>query len=314
MLATFPLFPAALHSLSSIHSSQTVRFGVITDVHQDVMHDGHERLERFVEAMQLANVDFIIQLGDFCVPHPRNSGFMEIWKSFQGPRYHVLGNHDMDGGYQRQHTVQYYQMPDRFYTFDAGPIRGIVLDTNDPGGSATGYKKYIAKDQIQWLEEQLAQSDRPVCLFLHHPLDEPKGIENRREVRAVLEKAQSRSSNILAVFSGHYHEDYHHLVQQVRYLQINSASYVWLGEAGARETWDPLIHKKHPSLRSVAAYKDPLWALVTIDFSSNQLIVQGRQSQWVGPNPWERGVQESDYPKQTNRPEISSVQVAIDRL
>lgn len=311
LLASFPLLPSALQSLVGYSEARTVRFGIITDVHQDVMHDGPERLRQFVQAMQRAEVDFIIQLGDFCVPHPRNLGFMEIWKSFQGARYHVLGNHDMDGGYQRQQTVEYYQMPGRYYTFDAGPIRGIVLDTNDPGGTAKGYKKYIAKDQLRWLEDQLEQSDRPICLFLHHPLDEPKGIENRSEVRALLEKAQAKSSSILGVFSGHFHEDYHRVVQQVRYLQINSASYVWLGEAGAKETFDVQVHKKHPSLRSVAAYREPLWALVTLDFSNNRLILEGRESQWVGPDPWERGVKVSDYPKETNRPRISGVQAAI---
>ena len=29
-----------------------VRFGLITDVHQDVMHDGPERMSRFIAAMK----------------------------------------------------------------------------------------------------------------------------------------------------------------------------------------------------------------------------------------------------------------------
>ena len=51
-------------------------FGVIADVHQDIMHDGVSRLRAFVEAMNDAKPDFSIQLGDFCVPHERNAEFM----------------------------------------------------------------------------------------------------------------------------------------------------------------------------------------------------------------------------------------------
>lgn len=306
ILSAIPLLPWALHSSEACRSLECVRFGVITDVHQDVMHDAPERLKLFVDAMNEADVDFIIQLGDFCIPHPRNLEFMEVWKSYRGSRYHVLGNHDMDGGYKPEQTVEYYGMPGRYYAFDSGSIRSLVLDTNEPGGTSRGYKKYIAKDQLDWIERQLESSEKPVCVFLHHPLDEPKGIENRAQVRAVLERAQARSGKILGVFSGHFHEDYHRTVGNIRYIQINSASYVWLGEVGARDTFHSEIHKKYPSLRSVAAYRDPLWAIVSIDFASNQLRIEGRDSAWVGPDPWERGAKESDYPKESNKPAIQS--------
>lgn len=299
-------------SFSSGASPRSLRFGVITDVHQDVMHDGIQRIEKFVQAMQASSVDFIIQLGDFCQPHPRNRPFLDAWNSFGGPKYHVLGNHDMDGGYAREKTVEYYGMPNRYYTFDTPSVRGIVLDTNDPGGTAKGYKKFIAADQQLWLQKQLAESDRPACVFLHHPLDDPNGIENRKELRDILTSAEnSKPGLILGVFSGHFHQDYTMLTEKIRYIQINSASYVWLGGNSAKETYPAEVHKKHPSLSSVAAYEDPLWAIVQIDFEKGELAIEGKSTQWHGPNPWERGANQTDYPSDKNRPAISSTSLKL---
>ena len=105
-------------------SSEPLRFGVIADVHKDVMHDADQRLQVFIDTMNKQQVDFVLQLGDFCIPTPKNLGFMKIWNSFLGPRYHVLGNHDTDGNetdhperFQREQTVEYWGMQRRFYSF-----------------------------------------------------------------------------------------------------------------------------------------------------------------------------------------------------
>jgi 3',5'-cyclic AMP phosphodiesterase CpdA len=105
-------------------SRARLRFGLIADVHQDIMHDSEQRLRSFIESMRLARPDFILQMGDFCTPIDRNRTFLEIWKSFDGPRYHVLGNHDTDGGFTREQTLAFWNMPARFYSFEAGGVHG----------------------------------------------------------------------------------------------------------------------------------------------------------------------------------------------
>ena len=94
-----------ISALADEDASEPLRFGVIADVHKDVMHDADQRLRLFIEEMKREKVDFIIQLGDFCVPIDANLPFLKIWNSFSGPRYHVLGNHDTDGAGEH---------PDRF--------------------------------------------------------------------------------------------------------------------------------------------------------------------------------------------------------
>lgn len=261
-------------------------------------------------------MDFIIQLGDFCQPHSRNEPFLAAWNTFSGPRYHVLGNHDMDGGAAREKTVEFYGMPDRYYAFDAGPMRGIVLDGNDPGGQAGGYRRFIAADQQAWLRRELEKTDRPVCLFIHQPLDTPSsGVENGEAVRAILEQAEAaRPGTVLAVFAGHFHQDYELHIEGIPYVQINSASYVWLPADAVRETYPAELHRAHPYLSHVAAYRDPLWAVVTLDLNCGELWLEGRRSEWVGPDPWQRGASEDQYPRDKNRPAISDRKLALRPL
>lgn len=53
-----------------------------------------------------------------------------------------------------------------YYTFDHGPVRGVVIDTVNPNGYADGS---IDATQAAWLEETLAASaDRYVVVFSHH--------------------------------------------------------------------------------------------------------------------------------------------------
>ena len=307
--------PLLLAAAPAFGGPRRLRFGLISDVHQDVMHDGVQRVSAFVADMEASGADFIIQLGDFCQPQPRNAPFLAAWNAFDGRRYHVLGNHDMDGGAAREKTVAFYGMPARHYTFDAGPMRGIVLDGNDPGGAARGYRRFIAADQQAWLRRELEQTDRPVCLFIHQPLDNSaSGVENGEAVRAILQRAEAaRPGTVLAVFAGHFHQDYALHAEGIHYVQVNSASYVWLPAAAARETYPPEVHRAHPYLRHVAAYRDPLWALATLDLDRGELVLEGRRSEWVGPDPWERGAPEAQYPRDKNRPAISDRQLALRR-
>lgn len=302
------LLPAMAGGSAQGAPTGKVRFGMISDIHPDMLPDGRERVRAFVTAMQAARVDFVIQLGDFCWPAPGNRPYLQAWKEYQGPAYHVLGNHDMDEGYTREQTVAFCGMPAMHYSFDSGPIRGIVLDGNEPGGNATGYRRFIGLEQLAWLERELKVADRPSLVFIHQPFDAelPDGLENSAAVRGVLERAErSRPGSVIAVFSGHLHMDYERRVNGIRYVQINSAAYWWLNNPAARrETYPPEAHKKHRYLTHVAAYRDPLWAVVTLDFARGELVLEGRRTEWVGPDPWARG-ETTDRPHEHIHPWIS---------
>ena len=77
-------------------TTQALRFAIATDIHQDIMHDGLQRLQAFIDAAVQAQVDMVVQLGDFCQPTESNRTFLAQWEALDLPRYSVLGNHDMD--------------------------------------------------------------------------------------------------------------------------------------------------------------------------------------------------------------------------
>lgn len=49
-----------------------VRFAVFTDLHYEHIHDGIERINYFIDNIKNKDIDFIIQLGDFCAPKEEN--------------------------------------------------------------------------------------------------------------------------------------------------------------------------------------------------------------------------------------------------
>ncbi len=85
------------------------------------MPDADQCLEAFVEKAIERKVDFIIQLGGFCMGETAKKEFLSIWERFKGPRYHVLDNHDMDR-YSKQQMLDFWGMPKTNYSNDFGDI------------------------------------------------------------------------------------------------------------------------------------------------------------------------------------------------
>lgn len=296
---------------------EPLRFGVIADVHKDVMHDADQRLQVFMDEMQQQQVDFILQLGDFCIPTNDNLDFLKIWNSFKGPRYHVLGNHDTDGNetdhpqrFDRQTTVEYWGMQDRYYSFDQKGIHVVVLDGNDQGPGQKPYYRWVADDQLAWFADDLAKTRLPTLVFVHQSPERPEdgGLENGEQVQKIMEDANRKAGEqrVVACFSGHHHRDYLRRIGSVLYSQINSASYFWIGSKYQKIRYSPAIDKKHPYIKYTVPYKKSLFAVVTLDVANGFLAIAGRGSEFVGPSPWEIGASRDEFDAKTLVPRISS--------
>jgi 3',5'-cyclic AMP phosphodiesterase CpdA len=255
------------------------------------MHDADRRLGVFVARMKREKVDFIVQLGDFCRPIAANDGFLRIWQTFNGPRYHVLGNHDMDGGFTREQTVACWGMPARHYSFDAGGYHFIALDGNDKTEPPQpGYARYIGDEQQQWLRRELAGTRLPTIVFSHQSLEAEGGIANGEVIRRILDEANRAAGGgkVLACFSGHHHMDYCRQINSIQYIQINSMSYFWMGSEYQHVRYGPQIDRDYPWIKYTAPYAQPLFALVTLA-PDGTITIEGTQSKWVGPTPWDVG-------------------------
>jgi 3',5'-cyclic AMP phosphodiesterase CpdA len=272
----------------------SVRFGICADVHPDIMHDGEERLQRFIGMAKRERLDFVLQLGDFCRPYERNRRFLEIWEAFAGPRYHTLGNHDNDGGFKWPQVLEFWNMPRRYYSFDQAGWHFVVLDGNEirPGKRAPGYPRYIGTEQQDWLRQDLKQTKAPTILFSHQSLEDPEGVENTVEIRTILEEVNREAGwrKVSACLSGHHHVDFATQISGIHYLQINSMSYYWLGEKFQHVRYGAEVDKTHPYLKYTAPYREPLFAVVTLS-KAGGMQIEGTRSEFVGPSPAELGLE-----------------------
>ncbi|MCW1924932.1 metallophosphoesterase [Luteolibacter arcticus] len=266
-----------------------LRIGIITDVHKDLVPDADERLQSFIDLMNKESVDAVMQLGDFCTPKPANQAFLDIFNGFRGPRYHVIGNHDTDGGFKREQTMAFWGMKRRYDSFDLGGYHFIVLDANDrPADWKGGYPRTIAADQVEWLRKNLEATRLNTFIFSHQSLERPDCITNQDEVRAVLEAAKTTDGKckVAGCFNGHWHIDHSRVIGGIPYVHINSASYYYMG--GVRnDSVDPALAKKFPILVASANYDGPLYTVLEIDPAAGTFAIRGMESKWRGKSPQE---------------------------
>lgn len=279
-----------------------VRFAIIADTHAQDIPDGKERLSAFLEDAKAQHVDFIIQLGDFIRPDEESGlALKELWDSFSLRTHHALGNHDLD-----KCTFESYltslNIPHRYYSFDQGDFHFIILDPNNlyDGTSYTHYAKgnyyahpkrcsFIDDEQLTWLKNDLASTDRRCLVFSHQSLDH--AVANRDDIRALLEGENIRAGypKVIAAFAGHDHSNYSRMINNIAYVQINSASYVWIGSpTQAEKRYPEDVRKKYSLLGSIIPYDKPLYAVVTL--TPETLTIKGQKGNFVSPTPRDLGL------------------------
>ncbi|MEI6171377.1 MAG: metallophosphoesterase, partial [bacterium] len=244
LAALFSLFLAvwlALPGAASLpQTASLVSFGLFTDLHahdRDSPLDGkwmtrtEERLTAFTQTMNARAVDFVVQLGDFVngwlvlgadPGDPERIPSILAWadalySAFAGPRYHVLGNHDLFN-LDKAEIRSILGLDSTYYSFDAGPFHFVALDVQyaqdgaDLANTFSGVAGFVPDAELAWLRQDLAANrDRPTVVFVHQMLDaflEEWGrplVANQPDVQRVLEAA----GNVIAVFQGHDHA-YHH--------------------------------------------------------------------------------------------------------
>lgn len=295
-IGTTFLNPYSTLAQSKNTRKKNVRFGIITDIHNDIMHDGESRLDVFLKASEEEEVDFIIQLGDFCMVKESNKKFVELWNSSKIEKHHALGNHDMDNC-TKEEFMQFVGMSQRYYSFEKGDYKFIILDPNNiysddkythyaNGNYYIDLKKraHVDPEQLEWLKKELNNSDKQCILFSHQSLE--RCVQNRAEIQQILENTNKTSgyNKVIAAFSGHDHTSYKKEINGINYIQINSSSNQWVGnEYACKERFSDEINEKHPSLKFTIPYKDSLYALVEVN--KRRIAIDGVKSEFIAPTP-----------------------------
>lgn len=196
--------------------------------------DSAAKLTEFVQAMNKAKPSFAIVLGDFVDKGKTLEAELAylkriegIYRTFRGPRHHVIGNHDV-ATFSKDQFVAGTGMPAPHYSFESGPFHGIVLDANykkdfSPynAGNFHWTQTYVPPDEQKWLKADLAATKKPSLVFIHQCLDDEKGahgVKNAPDVRKILEE----SGKVLAVFHGHNHRGAFRRIRGIPYLTMRA--------------------------------------------------------------------------------------------
>lgn len=282
-----------------------VRFAIASDFHAPDIPDGEHRVATFIKAANDEKVDFIIELGDFCRLDSASQVYRDLWNSFPGDKYHVIGNHDMDR-YTFEEYTQGMNMPARYYSFDQGDFHFIVLDGNNlfDGKKYTHYARanyyvdakkraHIDPEQMDWLKKDLAATNKRCILFSHQSIEQ--ALNNGAEVRKILEAENQRAGfkKVVMAFGGHNHSNYSKEINGITYVQINSASYVWIGEPTQTEKrYSKEINDRFGGiLKYSMTYTEPLYAIVTLN--SKGATLKGTDAEFVPPTPKDLNMNDS---------------------
>jgi predicted phosphodiesterase len=225
-----------------------VKFGIVTDSHyadsdpkgNRYFRESISKMEECVEFMNQVKVDFLIELGDFKDQDtPPNKEYTilylqkieTLFQQFNGPKYHVIGNHDLDSISKDDFSkiAHNTNIPGylTFYSFDLKNIHFVVLDANfksDQSDYKNGNFDWrdtnISYAEMDWLKKDLKSTNKPVIVFIHQQLDCEGDlcVNNADEVRNILDN----SSKAIAVIQGHNHNGDYSQIKGIHYYTLKA--------------------------------------------------------------------------------------------
>ena len=191
-----------------------------------------------------AKPDIAINLGDLIedfFDHDMDiKNITYVWKLLEKinpPFYSVTGNHDLRSMNDRKEIEKIMGYNHSTFSIDFNNYHFVFLglDVDNSASTESGgilKTQLISNEDLNWLREDLKNTNLPVLIFTHFGLAEDKMIgnwwfekspehallANRKEVKEIL----TNSKNILAVFSGHQHWTKHLREDNINYYVLGS--------------------------------------------------------------------------------------------
>jgi Calcineurin-like phosphoesterase len=207
-------------------SEPELRIALVTDLHYaDKPPAGtrhyRQTVEKLAEAagqFQRDQPAFLVELGDLIDAADSvdvELGYLKTINqqltSICPQRHYVLGNHCVDM-LTKDEFLSAVGQKQSYYSFDHSGFHFVVLDCcYRSDGISYGRKNSTWTDtnmppeELAWLKQDLASTDKPVVVFAHQRLDVKgdHGVKNNPDVRKILEA----TGRVLAVFQGHSHKN-----------------------------------------------------------------------------------------------------------
>jgi len=283
MAVVLVLLACAFPTLAA--DNEPLHVGIFADLHAHdtnspldgfLMVDWADRLRACIDAMNAWPADLMIELGDLVngrfvlgaeLGDPERIPVIlaaadAVYARFEGPRYYVLGNHDVHD-LSKAAFLERVRADRTTLSFDAGGSHFVLLDAQyRPDGSDRGNEfwympGYVPEPVLDWLRDDLASTDLPTIVCLHQRLDleyeaRHGGPEvlNHEEVRAILVE----DGDVVAVFQGHDHRGGYSILDGIHYVTFTAL----IGRIGG---------------------KPPTWAYVTLDPEARTIEIVGEGEQ-----------------------------------
>ena len=234
-----------------------ISFGVVTDIHYG-FDLGNKKgsqaprlLENFFKRANRIGVDFTVDLGDRVIYQGRDTNLVstreaglaqdisyltkvkEHFNKAAAPHYSVNGNHD-HGHMSANDNARILGLPDTSYSRD---IKGIHFVFWNPNTRVIdgGREMHAFAENIEWLKNDLAQTDKPSVIFCHIPFDDlndkpyvdkdhpekwifPSYYAESKDIRKILED----SGKVIQCHFGHLHRNRHREINGIHYFQHQS--------------------------------------------------------------------------------------------
>ena len=223
-----------------------MRFALISDEHfgpaayfqgklrKLTAHAG-ELCQAFVTRMNdEVHPDLVINLGDVIEDESRGQDlerygeFVRILRQLECPVLHVAGNHDQVNLSDDDLRALWGHTGNLFYSRDVAGVHFSVLCTLE----VTDVAIHLPEAQLEWLRADLAQTELPSVVLMHHPasemrLDGNRWFEKRPHVcrvaeRRALQQVVSAAPRVVAVFNGHVHWNHFDVISGVPYITLQS--------------------------------------------------------------------------------------------
>lgn len=283
---------------------EKIKFAVFTDLHYEHIPDGERRLKKFIDEVEQKNVDFIMNLGDFCVPENDKGFLIDILNSINKPVYNIIGNHDSDK-FPKSKYLEFFNMKNAYYSFVIDKFKFICLDTcfikNENGYEAYSKNKHkdtsgnypiLPEDQVKWLKEELSDDNKYYVIFSHHSFENnfaKRGVYNREEVRKIIDEANINKKKVLLCVNGHDHGDSIEKIGKTIYFGLNAMSYIWVGPEYEHFCYSKEIHNRYPYIKDMILYKNGLYTMVTIT-KDGEVEIEGMEDEYDNVTPIELNV------------------------
>lgn len=224
----------------------TLTLGFVTDLHfgPAAYHDGklrkltHHAAELTRGVVRRMNEelrpDILVNLGDDIEDESREADLarytecQDILRTAKAELLNVAGNHDTIHLTRDDLARVWRHDGPLFYSLDRGGFHITVLHTLE----RKDVDVRIPQAQLEWLKDDLARTDLPVVVLMHHSASEQhledsfwfKGlahlalVHERAELRRILEE----SEKVRVVFNGHVHRNHLDVINGIPYVTVQS--------------------------------------------------------------------------------------------